>query len=45
LNALGECDQALLTTTDLNLFNEAFVRQCTVWQVQAGCVQRVDQPV
>lgn len=45
LNALGECDQALLTTTDLNLFNEAFVRQCAVWQVQAGCVQRVDQPV
>lgn len=45
LNALEECDQALLTTTDLNLFNEAFVRQCAVWQVQAGCVQRVDQPV
>jgi len=44
LNALRECDQALLTTTDLNMFHEAFVRQCTVWQVQAGCVQRVDQP-
>ncbi|GIV65760.1 MAG: DNA replication and repair protein RecF [Chloroflexota bacterium] len=44
LNALGDCDQAVLTTTDLNLFNEAFVRQCTIWQVQAGCVQRVDQP-
>lgn len=45
LEALGECDQALLTTTDLKLFSEAFVRRCTVWQVQAGCVQRVDQPV
>lgn len=45
LDALGDCDQALLTTTDLKLFNESFVRQCAVWQVQAGCVQRVDQPV
>lgn len=44
LDALGDCDQALLTTTDLKLFNESFVRQCAVWQVQAGCVQRVDQP-
>lgn len=45
LDALGDCDQALLTTTDLKLFNESFVRQCAVWQVQAGCVQRVYQPV
>jgi DNA replication and repair protein RecF len=45
LDALGDCDQALLTTTDLKLFNDSFVRQCAVWQVQAGCVQRVDQPV
>ncbi len=45
LDALGDCDQALLTTTDLKLFNESFVRQCAVWQVQAGCVQRVDQLV
>ncbi len=44
LEALSDCDQALLTTTDLKLFNEAFVRQCAVWQVQAGCVQQVDQP-
>ncbi len=44
LNALSESDQAMLTTTDLKLFQEAFVRQCTVWQVQAGCIQQVDQP-
>ncbi len=44
LEALADCDQALLTTTDLKLFSESFVRRCTVWQVQAGCVQRVDQP-
>ncbi len=44
LDSLGESDQALLTTTDLNLFQDAFVRQCTVWQVQAGCIQQVDQP-
>ena len=44
LDALGECDQGLLTTTDLNLFSSEFVRQSTVWQVSAGCVVREERP-
>jgi DNA replication and repair protein RecF len=44
LNVLQECDQGMLTTTDLNLFSPDFVRQSTVWQVRAGCVVREDQP-
>ncbi|MEN4012021.1 MAG: DNA replication/repair protein RecF [Bellilinea sp.] len=43
LDALSESDQAVLTTTDLNLFQDNFVRKCTIWQVQAGCIQQVDQ--
>lgn len=38
LNYLGEAEQVLLTTTDLNLFTPSFVEQALVWQVQAGRV-------
>jgi len=35
---LGECDQTLLTTTDLKVFPSAFVEHTTVWQVRQGVV-------
>ncbi len=44
LETLEDCDQGLLTTTDLNLFSPAFVRQSTVWQVTSGCVVREERP-
>lgn len=36
LNYLAGAEQALLTTTDLNLFNAEFVKSSQVWHVQAG---------
>lgn len=39
LQRLGSSEQALLTTTDLDLFAESFVRRATIWQVQAGMIQ------
>jgi len=44
LDTLEECDQGLLTTTDLKLFSAAFVGKCTVWQVSSGCVLRESPP-
>jgi len=38
LDYLGTCEQALLTTTDLNLFNEAFINQCQICRVESGIV-------
>ena len=38
LDYLGEEQQVLLTTTDLNLFAEQFVQASTVWHVKAGRV-------
>ncbi|MBI4928706.1 MAG: DNA replication and repair protein RecF [Anaerolineae bacterium] len=35
---LGECDQTMLTTTDLKLFSPGFSSQCTIWQVRQGVV-------
>lgn len=35
---LSDCEQALLTTTDLNLFASEFVEKCTVWKVEDGRV-------
>lgn len=35
---LGDCEQALLTTTDLNLFAPEFAEKCTVWKVEDGRV-------
>jgi DNA replication and repair protein RecF len=39
LETLGECEQAILTTTDLGLFAGDFVAQTTVWQVKEGRVE------
>jgi len=38
LARLGVCEQALLTTTDLHLFSNAFIQNATVWQVEGGRV-------
>jgi DNA replication and repair protein RecF len=38
LSYLGNAEQVLLTTTDLKLFTEDFVKQAVVWQVQGGQV-------
>lgn len=36
LTRLAKSEQALLTTTDLDLFNPAFVKKTTLWQVNQG---------
>jgi len=38
LRYLGDEQQVLLTTTDLNLFSEQFVKTSTVWHVNSGRV-------
>lgn len=36
LNTLNNCDQAILTTTDLHLFSAEFTLSCTVWHMSGG---------
>ncbi|NLF51473.1 MAG: DNA replication/repair protein RecF [Leptolinea sp.] len=36
---LEECDQGILTTTDLHQFTETFMAGCSIWRVTTGCVQ------
>ncbi len=36
LNRLGGSEQALITTTDFNLFAEEFTRTSTIWHISAG---------
>ena len=36
---LNEYEQTMLTTTDLDLFEPAFARQSTIWQVEQGLVK------
>ncbi|HVN56431.1 MAG TPA: DNA replication/repair protein RecF [Anaerolineaceae bacterium] len=43
LQALAESEQAVLTTTDLKLFNPEFLHQVNIWRVQGGTVRRVEQ--
>ncbi len=38
---LADCEQTLMTTTDLDLFPRDFVRTATVWQVRAGQLSEV----
>jgi DNA replication and repair protein RecF len=38
LVTLRDCEQAMLTTTDMNLFSADFITASTVWQVTAGQV-------
>lgn len=40
LAALSECDQAILTSTDLSMFAEGFIKKHPVWQVSGGMVTR-----
>ncbi len=42
LKYIGETDQVLFTTTDLNLFTPEFVQQSNIWDVQGGAVQERD---
>ena len=39
LAALAECDQALLTSTDLSMFEPEFIRSHHVWRVAGGMVR------
>lgn len=39
LSALSECDQALLTSTDLSMFESVFVETHPVWRVSGGMVK------
>ena len=38
LSRLLASDQAMLTTTDLDLFSKEFVDRSKIWQIQAGRV-------
>lgn len=42
-HTLEECDQGILTTTDLHQFTDEFMSGCTIWRVDAGCVS-VEEP-
>jgi len=37
-HTLQECDQGILTTTDLHQFSDEFISDCNIWRVDAGCV-------
>jgi len=39
LDALGQAEQALMTTTDLKLFSSSFVEQCEIWDASSGSVK------
>lgn len=45
LEALQESEQALLTTTDLNLFDPAFVKHSTLWHIRSGFVVKEENTV
>jgi DNA replication and repair protein RecF len=45
LQRLAQAEQALLTTTDLELFSQDFVSQSTIWQVKQGRLQEVKHDV
>jgi len=38
LGALAECEQGMLTTTDISLFDPAFIQNCVLWRVQEGSI-------
>lgn len=42
LDYLDHTEQALLTTTDMNLFPHGFHEQCERWQVAQGNVNQLD---
>ena len=44
LKTLSQCDQAILTSTDLSMFEPEFLQQHKVWRVAGGQVSQVDKP-
>jgi len=40
LKYIGESEQVLFTTTDLNLFAPDFVEKAEVWKVESGRVEK-----
>ena len=42
LASLSECDQAILTSTDLSMFDEHFVKTHTHWQVKGGMINPLE---
>ncbi|PKN97264.1 MAG: hypothetical protein CVU42_16740 [Chloroflexi bacterium HGW-Chloroflexi-4] len=43
MNYLEKAEQAILTTTDLNLFSTSFVEKCEQWQITSGSVSILDK--
>ena len=43
LASLSECDQAILTSTDLSMFEESFVQTHHIWRVEGGMVMPEDK--
>jgi len=39
LKALSQCDQAILTSTDLSMFESQFVKSHSVWRVAGGMIE------
>jgi DNA replication and repair protein RecF len=39
LGRVTQCEQALLTTTDLNLFTQEFAESAQLWNIEAGQLQ------
>src|SRR5512138_1156312 len=44
LKYVGETEQVLFTTTDLNLFNPEFAAAAEIWRVENGRVEKESQP-
>jgi DNA replication and repair protein RecF len=44
LARLSESEQAMLTTTDLDLFADEFVQRATVWKIQSGRLEEIQSP-
>jgi DNA replication and repair protein RecF len=44
LGRLAQAEQALLTTTDVDLFTEAFVQNAQQWHIQGGTLQATVKP-
>jgi len=40
IERLARCEQAFLTTTDLDLFSPDFVQRATLWQVEGGLIRQ-----
>lgn len=43
LNYLEDAEQAILTTTDMNLFPEGFQQKCDRWQVSQGSIEKIPE--